>query len=101
MNAAQQRGLPTPSALITRERAARQRDAASARVRRITIGAMTASVALAAGGAVVLAAPSAPPSVASSVPAVASGATPGASKAGGVTMSAAGQPGPVAVTGGS
>ncbi len=92
--------------LTRRERAARQRDVAWARVRGATVGTLTVSVAAAAVGAVVLAAPSTPSATTYIAP-VSGGATgaltPGSGTPAGTAPipAAATQQAPVALTGGS
>jgi hypothetical protein len=60
----------TATAQVHRLKAAQQRDVARARVRRITVGTTTFAVAVAAVGAVALAAPHATNSTAAATPAV-------------------------------
>lgn len=94
---------PTWDRLNPRERAALQRDVAWARVRGATVGTLTASVAVAAVGAVLLAAPSTPPPSTAVAPVTTGAAgSRGVTPAGSVPAPAAAtQQAPVAVTGGS
>lgn len=103
MNPSPQHGPATSAARADRQQAVRQRDAAQVRVRRLTIGAMTLSLAAATVGAVILGTPSTPSTPA---PAAASGQTAASATVttngkAGVTVARAAQAAPVAVTGGS